>query len=563
MQLSPEERQNDIIKKLLFESKILTYEALSAYYNVSKSSLQNDFKVIRKKYPSTIVSNPKGTKIIGNEADIRSLLIYYNTMQVLDNECRESLDTWIKVLSDIYGKQYVDACLCVIDTFADAGILVVADRYVCNLLNILTVIIYRVSKNHHLTYSKQDLIVNEIMDMPSLLLAKDILMKIEQKLAIEADENDYTYLAKYLIANRIQFQYKSQEVNPELYGIIQHIIKKMGMYLELEFHDDGELFDALAAHMKSMLYRLQNGIFIKNSLLSDIKSEFRVVFDLLLLVMKEEFDALHLQLTEDEIGFLLIYFQSAIDKKKRSKRVLVVCPMGISTSQLVVNRIRNILPPMDIVEAVAIDTMLDSNIDQIDFVISTVPLTYNDKPVLVVSPLITESDIRNIAVFYHDNFILNKEVETKKRYEHLLSYLPETLIEIRDDLTSKEDIINFMCQRLEAQGYVSATYRDSILERELIGSTDLHSGAAIPHGNLRDVNTTSVAIYITNKSVKWNEHNVKVVVFLQIKVADRQHAKAILQDIFSLVRYKDNINILSNFKTIDSIIHFLKGGSND
>lgn len=57
-------------------------------------------------------------------------------------------------------------------------------------------------------------------------------------------------------------------------------------------------------HIYYMLYRLKNNIAIKNPLIDQIKKEFRVLFDMLHMIVEMGIDQ---KITEDEIGFLFIF----------------------------------------------------------------------------------------------------------------------------------------------------------------------------------------------------------------------------------------------------------------
>ena len=146
-------------------------------------------------------------------------------------------------------------------------------------------------------------------------------------------------------------------------------------------------------------------------MLFEIKQQYHLMFDLTWMIMDSIRTTLGVTLTEDEVGFLMLHFQNALEKKKKSKRILVVCPNGITTSELIANRIRSVLPPLDIIEAASIDTINSFELMSIDFIVSTIPLKSLDKPVVVVSMLINDSDIQRIEELYKKKLSIPKPTD--------------------------------------------------------------------------------------------------------------------------------------------------------
>ena len=105
---------------------------------------------------------------------------------------------------------------------------------------------------------------------------------------------------------------------------------------------------------------------------------------------------------------------------------MVVCPNGITTSELIANRIRSVLPPLDIIEAASIDTINSFELRSIDFIVSTI-LKSLDKPVVVVSMLI-DSDIQRIEELYKKKLSIPKEADV--RFIEIPQYLHEKNIYI-------------------------------------------------------------------------------------------------------------------------------------
>ena len=53
------------------------------------------------------------------------------------------------------------------------------------------------------------------------------------------------------------------------------------------------------------------------------------------------------------------------------RRILVVCPMGIAASELLINRIKRVIPPKNIIQSDSIAELENLDLDQFDFIFGT------------------------------------------------------------------------------------------------------------------------------------------------------------------------------------------------
>ncbi|MCV5526761.1 hypothetical protein OFN18_32365, partial [Escherichia coli] len=57
--------------------------------------------------------------------------------------------------------------------------------------------------------------------------------------------------------------------------------------------------------------------------------------------------------SEDEVGYLTVHFQAAMERQIARKRVLLVCATGIGTSHLLKSRILRAFPEWTIVDVIS------------------------------------------------------------------------------------------------------------------------------------------------------------------------------------------------------------------
>ena len=109
--------------------------------------------------------------------------------------------------------------------------------------------------------------------------------------------------------------------------------------------------------------------------------------------------AMQVPIVEDEIGFITMYLSGAMERARLRprRRALIVCPSGMATVWVLVSRIQAEFPELDLVEVLSERGYEELPHGEFDLVISTVPLVENNMPVVVVSPLLSATDVSRLA----------------------------------------------------------------------------------------------------------------------------------------------------------------------
>src|SRR5699024_3981955 len=154
-------------------------------------------------------------------------------------------------------------------------------------------------------------------------------------------------------------------------------------------------------HFPTMVYRLKNNIEIDNPFISQIKREFGLMYNITWFVLSSFEKDLNINFNESEVGFLMIYFQSSLYRLKTSKKVLIICPTGITMSGILYDRVRNIIPPLDVIEIASFDDLPKIHLNEVDLIISTAHIRIEGPPVVVISPLLSKEEMDKISKFYN------------------------------------------------------------------------------------------------------------------------------------------------------------------
>ena len=290
----------------------------------------------------------------------------------------------------------------------------ITDPYYINLVTHILILINRIKRDKTI-YSKLDLqnkFYNEAFYQASVKMAKDI----ENTFNVELNNAEIFYLYRYLASSGGLKEKKNIDSIEDEYvkQIADEIITTCLNIFPIEFHFNDELYRALLLHLRPMLNRVKYKIFIKNPILDEVKLELSELMILLKLVMsKIEIKYNLSKISEDEIAYLTVYFQSAIEEVINKKSVIIVCSSGIGTSHLLEKRIKNYFPEWNIVDVVSakqLETVL--SLKYVDLVISTVQLQISiDKPVAYVSALFNKTDERRIRESFIKKLPIEREMK--------------------------------------------------------------------------------------------------------------------------------------------------------
>ena len=556
-------RRSEEVKTLLIQGKTVTIQSLAEENMVAESSIIADFTWIRETIlddsTASLVGNEKGTYISGSELQWQKALIALNNYIIQTNNLSFDSPRLIKKFSEYYSTDVVQECNNMLRSLKDFNLYYVADYYALNMLNALIVLCYRIQNGHHHEIYKSSLVYDEANSLMYYLLAKDLLHNISKKLPLEFTEEDIRYLAIYLDVNRINFEVTKPKIDPIYEQLTKKMILQVSEAVGIDLNTDNVLFQNLYLHVAPMISRLKNNISIKNPMLDEIKKQYKVMFDLTWLITGSISTALDVTLTEDEIGFLTLHFLSALERHEKSHRVLVLCPNGTVASSIIASQIRRILPPLDIVEATSKEEIKHINLEDIDLIVSTFPLDQDKVPCVVVSNIITQSDLTNIEAVYRKKLAFPKR-NSVKNTGVLEKYLKRKNIYISDDDDiSQAQILKKLSDSFCNGGYVTKEYYSSLIEREKNGGTDIITGGAIPHGSIQFVKKTQLALWISKKPIKWNKYRVTCIILFALSKDDLSESKKILEAAFSLINTKEKVERITALKAKKDVEEYIYG----
>ncbi|WP_196593228.1 BglG family transcription antiterminator [Pectinatus sottacetonis] len=417
--LSTKARRMKILFALLEgKEKRLSIQRLSDEYFVSKTSIVNDLVMIENeisRYNLKLHKDVRGTCLTGAETDIRRALgetinqfVKNKENNLQETYSRIDYDT-LKELKQHFGEEKVETVKLLIEKIENYLNYKITEPYYINFVTHILILIRRIQHDKTI-YAEFDS-YRPPYNEKFYRAAKLMKSYIEEKFDVVLNEAEIFYIYRYLtssggitsvteISNNFDNDFRVQAVATDIIEISLQVYP-------LRFSFSQTLYKALLLHIRPMLNRVIYKIYIKNPILEEVNTEFpeaMILLKLIMLKIQIKYDLPVIR--EDEIAYLAVYFQNAVEEIINKKKVIIVCSSGIGTSHLLEKRIKKYFPEWQIVDVTSAKTfekIIDSV--QIDLVIATVKLSISTNiPIAYVSALFNEKDAQKLRSSFVKQF---------------------------------------------------------------------------------------------------------------------------------------------------------------
>lgn len=544
-------RRIDIMQDLLFQNKQTSFNDLAERYFVSKSSIKQDLETITlillRGTSGELLSNHHGTRLVfPTTEDKIAAFVNFNQYIIEQNAFANGTKTpdIIDSLLPYYTRDMIQVCSNVLYTYVRENVHAISEVYIQHCLTFLIAQVYQLSQGEHSVGNAS--LFHQKADAFYIDSAVKILHKISLRLDLEYTNEDVEYLSQKLLLYRF-------EPMPRQYvdsNLVTGLIEQVSQALHVDFSNDTTLLEQLTVHIPPMLSRLRSHTLVKNPFTEQIKLEFSIVFNVLWLAVSDFSETIGQEFNEDEIAFLTIYFQLALEKIGVSRKILVVCSTGIVTSELLIHRIKNNLPSLDKVEVASSMEAAQLDLEAYDVILTTIPLQQKASHIYFVSPLISEQELSKLLNAY----TTRTSFSSKRKPSNLAAYLSEDLIFYHDHYHSSAEAIQALSHTLADRGFVTEGFQQAMLDREEFGNTDLPIGVAIPHGKPQEVQQTFVAIAKSSKKFKWKDYFVDLIFIIGISPSDMSKTKSIISGIYELIHTDERLTALRHAKNRTEVL---------
>lgn len=520
-------RRLHIFERLL-NYEHLSYQQLSEEYFVSRSSIANDISYIKRLFSKEDLSltfDNSGTFFAGNEIQVQKLL---KRIILQHEEVMNIDDCLIKQIADVFHKAI------------EKREIDIPESHIENIVVSIYLIISRSKKGYTIKLENKSLLNHLFFEFDKYPIVYDLLKEIEKYGIYRFSSDEIQQLTYLIVGSGLRFFLKDEKIPFSFRDRIRVLIKKVSEGLNIKLTQDERLEEDLVVHLYQLFLRTDAQTTIVNPLINEIKQTYPSLFGVVWFALSDFCKPYQIKLSDDEVGFVAIHFQAAIERLKKMNKILFVCPNGIGTSSYVSAKIRRILPGINSIETASTSKLKNMDLSNIDFIISTIAINEQRKPVVTISPMVTAQDMKKIMNYYIDLIICNEE----KMFEKFeFNYETKNIVSkdiIFDNFFTKKEALDYLFERQNfSNELLKENFIDSVWEREDLQSTYFDNGFAVPHGNPAFVEKTSISILILDKAIFWGNQMVDIIILLLIREEDVEKVEPVMNLIMKGVRDKN------------------------
>ncbi|MBD1382957.1 BglG family transcription antiterminator [Metabacillus arenae] len=539
-----EERSFYIIKTLMERDGYTVYSELADQIYYSSRTIRLDIQKIslicKEKYNGVYIEAKPfhGVRLIGAELEKRALL--EGMIQKKNATEEEIIRSAYLMFREWYSKEEIANMLNMIKNE-------IYDRQMTVSLNILDQILV------HLLITRRRIEKGYIVDISEVKegittakeqdLADRIATYLEDVSGIAVPETERKYLIIYLLSKKIgnwEWQNNALDIEQdEMLALISSSLEKLAFRFGYPLLEDEQLLMGLYYHVSKAIYPMKYRLEIENPFIEKIKTQYLQAYHMAVYFSQNIQEQMMVVIEEEEIGFIALHIQSALERldEKKFMEIAIVCSSGVATSSLLKQKIEKRFREMKVQGLYSVDNVSFIP-EHIKVIVSTVPLEVKDKKVIVVHEFLEEQDLLNIK----DNVYLT-----------LFSELMEDQKFAILDAESKEDLIHQALTHFNMEDF-----EESILQRELLSTTDVGNGVALPHPMTSATEETSIYAVINKKEILWGKSSVRLILFLFLKEDDHLQYEQLFRELYHLIISEKKLEAIFEAESFDDYIHVLK-----
>ncbi len=401
--LNRDERTFDLVLSIAYEQQPVYLNRKEEAFMISKSTMDEDMRRLRAdliKYGIEIVSfGRQGLVYKGAERSIRTMIydLINKNLGRIDFSARNG--TKITAAQRIFQQYFSPLEIVELEAiYTDTMIRQEYDIYKNQLLLFTMIWVQRVRK-HELISAINWKNNNE---------KKDCFTDFIEKVIVEFRLTDVPPVERNYLRFTIE-TFSSKDISNSLEWVQAQLLTiQLIQFVEeqtrIPFHLKEEILcENLYKHMTALIIRMKHRIQVTNPLKENIRANYRPIYEAVELFVPTIAEVIGGEIIEDELAFLVIHFSTIASTIKQNVtymyKSVVVCHHGLATGNLLAENLKEKFPQIEVVavfsskEAELVDKL------DVDLIFSTFQLSDQNKPLLVLEPILTDANRPIIADF--------------------------------------------------------------------------------------------------------------------------------------------------------------------
>ena len=499
---------------LLMQNSAITLNKLEKEYHISRTKLLDYLSRIQawcEKFNVKIeIKRKKGISISGSMNSINNAILHLNQLSEEDNSVEDL------ILNEL-PKSHINIIFNIVQENLEKY-RINTSAFKIKQLVIHLILIMKRKKTEKISWK---------IDQEALEIAEKCTSEINSKLKYNLNAETSKLFSFFISYHFNKFELGVEKIFIKSY--INRLINLMEENVGVKFSEDKLLKENLYSHFSRTYLRLTKNIYLNNPLVNNIKKLYPFIFSLLFEVIETLNKESNITLSEDEIAFLTIHFQSSIERNEEEQfRVVIACYYGLGVSNLLEAKISKLNKQINVIDIIKLEEVNGYDFSNTDLLVTTNEIDkskiMNDINVLIVTPLFSKEDENKFKYYMNEK---RNPISINNKLDNI-NIIVET---DKGNYNNTLSIFKRVNEILKNNKAIENEYIDSVLEREKFSSTYIGNGIAIPHGNPEKVLKSHIIIFKSKKDIKWKQYNVNLVFFLAISKKDLEVAKSFIQSI--------------------------------
>lgn len=392
----------------------------------------------------------------------------------------------------------------------------------------------------------------------------------------------------------------------EMSLLVKRLIESVGQhYPEALFEKDESLFEGLLNHIRPAYWRAVNREVIDNPMLGYIRENWSDLLAIISHALKPIEAELEVVFPETEAAYFALFFAASLERQnkiaRRQATAIVVCHAGVATSQLLRAQVDAVFD----INVIAILSQREAGLwlasNDVDLVISTVPLQISGHQVIQVSPALTPADTDRIAhalarfsayvdidevmkiISHHvdlskqDERNLRQELgrylgfrpstdKERGRYEPMLKeVLTKSMVEVGYHAANRDAAVREAGRLLVEGGFAAPEYVDAMIENVEVNGTYIviAPGIAMPHARPEKgaLNIGFSMLTLAEPIAFGHPINDPVKIVIALCAIDHHAHLTALAELAEIIGDEDKLERIAQASSTDDIVKIVEGSN--
>jgi mannitol operon transcriptional antiterminator len=486
---SVQERKAWLVIYIMTRETSLYLEDLMEKIRVSRNTTIENLKSIKEEllrfHLQLEFDRKLGYVVNGKEEDKRKAIVFYLQLLLPDQSWQTLLAQIPMILNaqdqqiDVFDSEKLKAVRKIVSESEKDLNLQFTDDFLYSLSLRLLLFGRRLAQGKKVQIDVEEKkVLNETKEYSA---AKKISSKLSKLFKLEFPEDEIYYITKHLLSSRIlfleeQLDHNSSHDKHVLAKVVSRMVTDFQKYACVFLKNREEVEKSLLLHVKPAYYRVKYGLEVESNVAVSIIEKYADIFRLTKKVIHHLEKAVGKNINDNEIALIAMHFGGWMErvgvKPANRKKALLVCTTGVGTSRLLQHQLEGLFSTVDIVGSVSLREYEKDEYD-IDFIISTISIQEKDKPVFVVSPILTEAEKEGLLKKV--NALMDTKVQQRTSTEAIMEIV-QKYAEIIDEDSLRGELRKYLYQPAVTIKEVSKPSLKDLLKKNHIQVAEKVSG---------------------------------------------------------------------------------------